>query len=739
MANNPTVRVGFLGDASQLAREARRAQAALDGVGKHAHTTSTALGTAFGTVAGRGIAAIGAAAGRAVGSIGAMASTSIQAASDTAESWTKTQAVFGNHADGVKAWADDNTKNILLTKQAALEGAATFGNLFVALGLGQKPAAELSTSLVGLAADLSSFNNVGTDEALLALRSGLLGEAEPLRKFGVSLSAARIEAEALSLGLAKPVKNAAAITAAHNAVAAATAKVASVEKEHGAGTLAAAQARDGLARAEAALSKAMGGTKVELTAAQKAQAAYSIITKDTATALGDAERTQDGYANKTRILHKNIGDLSAQIGAKLLPHALRLTDAVSDLVVEFENGTGTGGRLREDLGNLADTARGLGEDLKPVLGVARWFIEHPDAFKAAAEGMVIYAAASKSAAIWNTRLAGANAINGVVAGLGGVSKNAPGAAKGLEKVAGAASLGMPQVLAWTGAIIGAVEALKYLKGMAESDTPNYVNSSGTSDFNAQNDPNSPMNTGIGAIGLGGKPLPPGVNARNRSAEDDDIRGVKSGRGRTAVVQSAARMVAAQKAATDLVTAGQKYQADQAEAAAKRKAAAAEALSKATDKLRDALQDRLDTAKGIRDSLISSNSIVRDGVSWTAKDLLARFTVTMGKVKRFQTAISTLVARGFDPTIVSQVAAAGVQGGLGTAVGLAHASSAQVRQINATQRAINAASGLAGDRVASQIPVNLTAKIILGNKELTVLAQEVSRQNVRAGRNGSRAA
>jgi hypothetical protein len=90
---------------TQLAREAKRAEASLAGVGTRAHTISTALGTAFGTVAGRGIAAVAGAATRAVGSIGALASTSIQAASDMNESLSKNQAVFGASAGAVKDWA----------------------------------------------------------------------------------------------------------------------------------------------------------------------------------------------------------------------------------------------------------------------------------------------------------------------------------------------------------------------------------------------------------------------------------------------------------------------------------------------------------------------------------------------------------------------------------------------------------------------------------------------------------
>lgn len=749
MAQNPTVKVGFLGDASQLAREAKRAEAALAGIDRRAHITSTALGTAFGTVAGRGIGALAGAARNAIGSIGGLASASIQAASDMNESLSKNRQVFGESAETVKAWANDSTKNILLTKQAAIEGAATFGNLFVALGLGKPAAADLSTSLVGLAQDLSSFNNVGTDEALLALRSGLLGEAEPLRKFGVSLSQARIESEAFALGLAKPVKNAAAITAAHNAVAAATAKVAAVEKEHGKDTLAAAQARDGLARANAALSKALGGQKTELTAAQKAQAAYSIIVKDTATAAGDAAHTQDGYANSTKKLHKNIGDLEASIGQKLLPHALRLTHAISDLVVEFDNGTGTGGEIRDALAGIGQTARDIGDDLKPVVGVMRWFADHPDALKGAVEGMVAYRIATKSAALWSERLAAAN----VAAKLTGVATVAPVAATAVGGLAGAvAGLTLLDVAGWGAAAYGVFNRLSGVVKGLRGDISDLIDLS-ADPFALKPKHNNISDADVQKYVDGLSPekkkqfygwfpeySPPGSSATTASERGQasknraGLEGIDQRDGTFAA--SATRAAAAQKAATDKVIAQQKYAADQAEAAAKRKAEAAAALSAATDKLRDALQDRLDTAKGIRDSLISSNSIVRDGVSWTAKDLLARFTVTMGKVKRFQTALSSLVHKGFDPTIVQQVAAAGVQGGLGTAVGLAHASAGQVRQINATQRAINAAAGGAGDRVAGQMgPIRIENKLVIGGREIQLLATEVNRWNARNGYNG----
>lgn len=260
-------------------------------------------------------------AGMAIGvaALGAFAKSAVTAASDVAESQSKVNTVFGDSAGKIDAFAATAATSLGQSKGAVLDAAGTFGNLFTALGLTQSAAADMSTSAVTLATDLGSFNNASAPEALEAIKAGLLGEAEPLKRFGVNLSAARIEAEAFALGLAKPVKNAAAITAANNKVTVAVQKLATAQKEHGKGSIEAKTAQDAVARAQADLTKAMQGSTPELTAAQKAQAAYSVILKDTKTAQGDFARTSDGMANQTKIAKARFEDLQGTVGAKLLP------------------------------------------------------------------------------------------------------------------------------------------------------------------------------------------------------------------------------------------------------------------------------------------------------------------------------------------------------------------------------------------------------------------------------------
>ena len=97
----------------------------------------------------------------------------IMASSNMAESLGKMNVVFGENATVVEGWANKSATSMGLSKQAAVEAAGTYGNLFQAFGLGQDTATDMSTSLVQLASDMASFNNTSIDDAILALRSGL--------------------------------------------------------------------------------------------------------------------------------------------------------------------------------------------------------------------------------------------------------------------------------------------------------------------------------------------------------------------------------------------------------------------------------------------------------------------------------------------------------------------------------------------------------------------------------------
>ena len=200
-----------------------------------------------------------------------------QAASTLEESLSKTNAVFGSNASAIIAWSKTSATAFGSSQQQALEAVSTYGNLFQAFGLTRDQAAEFSTSMVQLAGDLSSFNNVPIEDVFIALRSGLSGETEPLKRFGVALNDQRLRAEAAALGL--------------------------------------------------------GEYTGQLPVAIKSQAAYSLILKDTALAQGDYLRTSNSLANQQRTLQAEVTNLVAEFGTAFLPIMKSIVRAIREQVV----------------------------------------------------------------------------------------------------------------------------------------------------------------------------------------------------------------------------------------------------------------------------------------------------------------------------------------------------------------------------------------------------------------------
>lgn len=209
--------------------------------------------------------------------LGVVVNKTITDASNLAEAESKVNAVFKTQAADIAKWAKTTSTAFGVSTRAALEAAGTYGNLFQAFGIGQSESAKMSMRLVELAADMASFNNVPIDEALTALRSGLSGETEPLKRFGVALNDVRLRQEALNLGI-------------------------------------------------------YDGQGV-LSVAQKSQAAYALILRDTALQQGDVARTAGGLANQKKFLAAQVEDLSGTFGAVLLPVMINVVGVIRNQVL----------------------------------------------------------------------------------------------------------------------------------------------------------------------------------------------------------------------------------------------------------------------------------------------------------------------------------------------------------------------------------------------------------------------
>jgi RNA polymerase-binding transcription factor DksA len=197
------------------------------------------------------------------GALVAGAISAAKAASDLEEAVNKATVTFGEASDVVTDFAETSSTKFAVSRRAAHEYAGTLGMILNASGLASDASADMSVELIKLAADLSSFNNIPIDVALQKLRSGLVGEVEPLRTVGILLSQVAVEAKAVELGLVS-----------------------------------------------------QGGVMSE---AAKVQARYALIMEATITVQGDMERTGESLENQTKKLQSAMEDLRGELGTELLP------------------------------------------------------------------------------------------------------------------------------------------------------------------------------------------------------------------------------------------------------------------------------------------------------------------------------------------------------------------------------------------------------------------------------------
>lgn len=287
------------------------------GMGKFGGVVKGGMGRVTGAVGGALSPVAGMVAGAfAVGSIVSFFKTAIDGSSDLSESLSKTGVVFGRYSKQVETASNTSATAMGLSKQAYLEATGTLGNLLVSLEIAPKKAAGLSQQMVKLAGDLASFNNTSPEEALDALRAGLVGETEPLKRYGINMNDATLRTQALSMGL---IKN----------------------------------------------------KKAALDPQTKALAAQALIMKQSKTAQGDFARTSGGLANQQRIVAAQVEDTKAAFGTALLPVMQQffgyLSGTVLPKVKVFI------GYMREHPGVMKMVAIGLGAVAAAILVMALAF------------------------------------------------------------------------------------------------------------------------------------------------------------------------------------------------------------------------------------------------------------------------------------------------------------------------------------------------------------------------------
>jgi hypothetical protein len=274
----------LLGFSGSINRLLSRASAALTGI---------AFG---GVVAGIGAATVG-------------VFKAVQGASDLTETLGKVGETFKGSSGVVIAAADEMAAKYGTVKKSFLDAASGIGLIAQGVGVAKDASATLGVELAKLGDDAGSFFNVSFEESLQKISSGLVGESEPLRKFGVVLNEAAVQQEALRLGLTKTTKN--------------------------------------------------------ISEQAKVLARASLIKKGLATASGDRERTKDSPANRQREIAGRTTNALTDVGQAVTPIWAELLNQVNSV------GTALSGFVAENKASIKAWAQGVVGDIRGVIAGAR--------------------------------------------------------------------------------------------------------------------------------------------------------------------------------------------------------------------------------------------------------------------------------------------------------------------------------------------------------------------------------
>lgn len=198
-----------------------------------------------------------------------------QLGSDVTEVENVVDVAFGGMAQSAYDFAKTAQEQFGLSELSALRYSGILMSMFNASGVAQRDAAEMSTTLTGLAGDLASFYNIDQDDAFTKLRSALAGEVEPMRALGVDMTVASMQAYALSQGITESWQS--------------------------------------------------------MSQAEKVMLRYNYLMSVTSAQQNDFQRTQASFANQTRLLTLNLQQLAATLGQGLIAAVLPAVTALNKL------------------------------------------------------------------------------------------------------------------------------------------------------------------------------------------------------------------------------------------------------------------------------------------------------------------------------------------------------------------------------------------------------------------------
>ena len=182
----------------------------------------------------------------------------LEVGSNVTEVQNVVDTAFKDLSGQADQWASNAMTNFGLSELSAKKYMGVFGQMSNAMGITGQAALDMAEDVTGLTGDVASFYNLSTDEAYTKLKSIWTGETETLKDLGVVMTQTNLDQYALNNGFGK--------------------------------------------------------TTAKMTEQEKVMLQYQYVTSALSNATGDFVKTQDSWANQTRILSLRFEQLKASLG-----------------------------------------------------------------------------------------------------------------------------------------------------------------------------------------------------------------------------------------------------------------------------------------------------------------------------------------------------------------------------------------------------------------------------------------
>ena len=206
----------------------------------------------------------------------------ISISSDLTEVQNVVETAFGGMSGAVDEWSKGSIKNFGMSELAAKRTASTYMAMSKGMGQYGEAAGKMAMEAAERTADIASFYNVSQAEADTMLKSIWTGETESLKRIGVVMTQTNLDAYALANGFGK--------------------------------------------------------TTSAMSQAEQVQLRFQYVMEQTRLAAGDFAKTQDSWANQTRILSEQWKQFMGIIGnglVQVLAPAVKMLNALLSQLIAF--------------------------------------------------------------------------------------------------------------------------------------------------------------------------------------------------------------------------------------------------------------------------------------------------------------------------------------------------------------------------------------------------------------------